>query len=141
MIQFDFDYHYFAITDQNFANVFSGLALTVDGKNATACTQSGCAFYFDTFVYAPIQIKVTSASDSQAVLYTAFITPTTFNQLILNTVIKFVTDFTVPTIISGAGINSSCMGICYVQPAFLNSPLAISANGVIYTINVQPTFT
>jgi hypothetical protein len=70
---------------------------------------------YDTNVVASVNLAVALTSDSNAILYSATQNLSTFQVLNLTNSIKIVTDFTTPTIVSGAGLNGSCTSMCYLQ--------------------------
>jgi hypothetical protein len=72
-------------------------------------------YTYNTPTTGVVKLNVTLTSDANAILYSATQNLSTFQVLNLTNSIKIVTDFTTPTIVSGAGLNGSCTSMCYLQ--------------------------
>jgi hypothetical protein len=74
-----------------------------------------------------------SNTDALAVLYTLSAIPQTYNYYVLLNVIKVVSNFTATTI-TGTAITGgvSCAGTCYLAYTSMTTPVALTANAVVY---------
>jgi len=71
-------------------------------------------YYFDSVVKGLTKLLVALPSNVNAVLFNNSVNLTTFNTLQLTNSIKFITDYTVATNLSGDGLLGSCVGTCYL---------------------------
>jgi len=116
-ISFDFKYYYFALIDGTTVihNVTSGVSLSVGGSMAQYSVTPAASFYWDQLVSGSVAVIITLTTSS-TVLYTNTITLNTFNYLVIEDVIKIVSNFTAPIGITGTGVDASqtCSGTCYI---------------------------
>jgi len=84
-------------------------------------------FYYNTTITTSVSIKVVLTVDALAVLYLAPQIPQTFNYLILNNVIKVLSNFTSATAITGPSITNggSCLATCYITYSLMTSPVTL----------------
>jgi len=72
-------------------------------------------------------------------MYSATKTPQSFNYLILNNVIKVISNFTNTAITGGGSISGggTCTAVCYLTYTSMASPVTLLANAVSYFVNIQ----
>ena len=74
-------------------------------------------------------------ADQLAIVYSESLTLATFQTIKIKKAVKFITDFTTATDITGA-IAGSCIGTCYLGLGSTSLSVTISANGRDYPISI-----
>jgi hypothetical protein len=94
-------------------------------------------YYFDTAITTSALLTVTLATNVNATMYNISQNLNTLQILQLTNSIKFITGYTVATVLTGTNINGSCVGTCYLQFASSAATVAVSVGTIAYTITIE----